>query len=260
MAEIKTTSLGADGKPIAQVVVIDKESGTETPVNVSTCAEAVTCSRGMTMEDHLANLYGHTQGEGAHLTAEQKANLETKTGAQEKATDAKNAAIATAALLVESAKTYAAADATEKATAARDAAYKHTNDLAKVVGNHTADNSNPHGVTAAQVGLGNVPNKSTNNQQPTYEPSSALEELVSGETMGTAFGKIAKAIVEFISHFGNKSNPHSVTASQVGAIPKSGGTMSGALTVKGLKLTEGIDYGTSLPASGTKGQIFFLQD
>lgn len=260
MAEIETVAVASDGTPIATIAVIDKEAGTETPVNVSTCAEAVTCSQGVTMEEHLANLYGHAQDEGAHLTAEHKANLETKTGAQEKATAAKDAAIAAASLLAENAVTTAAADASDKAVAAREAAYKYTDAAAKVLEDHKADNSNPHGVTAAQVGLGNVPNKSTNNQQPTYTEATTLAALESGETLATAFGKIAKAVVDLIAHIANKSNPHGVTASQAGAVPKSGGTMTGTLTVNGIKLTEGMDYGTTLPTTGTKGQLFFLQD
>lgn len=41
------------------------------------------------------------------------------------------------------------------------------------------------------------------------------------------------------------------------ALPKAGGTMTGRLTVKGLSLTANTDYGTTLPAAGTKGRIFF---
>ena len=41
------------------------------------------------------------------------------------------------------------------------------------------------------------------------------------------------------------------------ALPRTGGTMSGALTVNGVILTEGVDYGTELPAAGTKGRLFF---
>ena len=71
-------------------------------------------------------------------------------------------------------------------------------------------------ITKANVGLGSVPNVTTNNQTPTYTEASSLTALVSGETLATAFGKIKKAISDFISHKGSTSNPHSVTKSQVG--------------------------------------------
>lgn len=81
---------------------------------------------------------------------------------------------------------------------------------------HIASKSNPHGVTAAQIGLGNVPNVSTNNQAPTYTVPTALSALTSGEILSTAFGKLARAVLELISHIGNKSNPHTVTKAQIG--------------------------------------------
>lgn len=70
--------------------------------------------------------------------------------------------------------------------------------------------------TATMVGLGNVPNVATNDQTPTYSEESALTGLTSGEALSTAFGKIKKAISSLISHIANTSNPHSVTAAQVG--------------------------------------------
>ncbi|MBE5830802.1 MAG: hypothetical protein E7306_03575 [Butyrivibrio sp.] len=81
---------------------------------------------------------------------------------------------------------------------------------------HTADTSNPHNVTKTQVGLGNVPNVSTNDQTPTYTEAASNTELTSGETLSTAFGKIAKAIKSFIAHLADTSNPHRVTKSQLG--------------------------------------------
>ena len=75
---------------------------------------------------------------------------------------------------------------------------------------------NPHNVTASEVGLGNVPNVATNDQTPTYTVCNSNTELTSGETLTSAFGKIAKAVSSFISHLANVSNPHSVTKSQVG--------------------------------------------
>lgn len=70
--------------------------------------------------------------------------------------------------------------------------------------NHTGDRSNPHGVTAAQVGLGNVPNVSTNDQTPTYPDNQSLSNLQSGETMQTAFGKIRTAVANLITHLSDK--------------------------------------------------------
>lgn len=81
---------------------------------------------------------------------------------------------------------------------------------------HKTDKSNPHSVTKAQVGLGNVPNVSTNDQTPIYTVPTANAGLVSGEKLGTAFGKIARAVASLIAHIANKSNPHSVTQAQVG--------------------------------------------
>ena len=81
---------------------------------------------------------------------------------------------------------------------------------------HTSDKSNPHAVTKAQVGLGNVPNVATNNQTPTYSQASTLANLTSGEKLSVSFGKIMKAIADFITHKNSTSNPHRVTKSQVG--------------------------------------------
>ena len=81
---------------------------------------------------------------------------------------------------------------------------------------HLANRSNPHGVTKSQVGLGNVPNVTTNNQTPTYTVGQTLTALVSGETLTVAMGKLAKAVVDLQSHLANRSNPHGVTKAQVG--------------------------------------------
>lgn len=82
--------------------------------------------------------------------------------------------------------------------------------------NHAANKSNPHGVAKSQVGLSEVPNVTTNNQAPTYTVPSALSNLVSGEILSTAFGKLSRCVSSLISHLGNASNPHSVTKAQIG--------------------------------------------
>mgnify|MGYP000062538391 CR=1 FL=1 len=91
-----------------------------------------------------------------------------------------------------------------------------TDETLNTLNEHTKNIENPHKVTAQQVGLGNVPNVTTDNQTPTFTQSSTLSEINSGEKLSTLFGKIKKAIVDLISHLANTSNPHSVTKSQVG--------------------------------------------
>ncbi|MCH5192180.1 MAG: hypothetical protein J1F23_08465 [Oscillospiraceae bacterium] len=82
---------------------------------------------------------------------------------------------------------------------------------------HTENTQNPHGVTKAQVGLENVPNVATNDQTPTYTDTTVLATLSSGEKLSTAFSKIKLAITRIINHLSDGSNPHGVSASQVGA-------------------------------------------
>lgn len=269
--------LATNGKPIATVNVTDKETGAVTPVNVSTCAEAVVCNQGIPMQIHLQNLYEHAEDDGAHLSAEEKAALETTEGAQEKADSAKAEAITSASLMVESAKTAAALDATSKAIGARDAANRYTDKTTKPLCEHAESKDNPHNVTAEQVGLGNVPNKSTNDLQPTYAEAEVLAPLTSGERLAAAFGKIAKAISTLISHIGNKANPHGVTPAQIGAAAATHTHDASAIT-KGTLASErlptipmmvGVEYATTerfmgkvvyvklvsfgnLPSNGTK--------
>ena len=114
---------------------------------------------------------------------------------------------------------------------------------------HVADKTNSHKVTKEQVGLGNVPNVSTNNQTPTYTLPQVETELVSGETMGTAFGKIAKAVKSFIAHLSNKSNPHGNTPEQIGAA-KSEHTHSAADVNTGTLSPQRGGTGISSPTSG----------
>lgn len=253
------SAMATNGKPIAAVKVIDKATGKEVPVNIFTCTEAVICNAGIPMQVHLQNLYGHAEDAEAHLTAGEKQNLETKEGAQAKATAAKTEAITASSLEIAAAKTAAEEDATSKATAARTAAYKYADGIAAEVKAHKKDIDNPHRVTARQVGLGNVPNKATNDLQPTYTEATLLDNLASGERLTIAFGKIAKAISSLIAHLTNTANPHNVTASQTGSLPTNGGIMTGTITTNGIVLTEGKDYGDTLPETGVKGQLFFLK-
>ena len=81
---------------------------------------------------------------------------------------------------------------------------------------HVENHSNPHEVTKAQVGLGNVPNVSTNNQTPTFLSTPNLEELTSGETMRVLFTKLKAAVKALIDHIAG-DNPHGTTPASIGA-------------------------------------------
>lgn len=65
---------------------------------------------------------------------------------------------------------------------------------------HVNATNNPHGVTKAQLGLGNVPNVATNDQEPTFEEASTLENIASGEKFSVILGKIKKAITYLTTH------------------------------------------------------------
>lgn len=110
-------------------------------------------------------------------------------------------------------------------------------------------------ITKANIGLGNVPNVTTNNQTPTFTAASTLATLTSGEKLSTSFGKIAKAISDLISHIGNTSNPHSVTASQVGL--GNVGNFKAVSTVanQGLTTTEKTNARTNIGAGTGDGTV-----
>lgn len=75
------------------------------------------------------------------------------------------------------------------------------------VDSHIANKSNPHGVTKAQVGLGNV-----NNTSDTDKPVSTAQATAIADAK--AAGTNAQANLN--THTQNKSNPHNVTRDQLG--------------------------------------------
>ena len=83
---------------------------------------------------------------------------------------------------------------------------------------HTTNKSNPHGVTKSQVGLGNVPNVTTNNQTPTFSVASTRVNIVSGETLSVILGKVMKFFtdlktVAFSGSYNDLSNKPTIPAS-----------------------------------------------
>ena len=67
---------------------------------------------------------------------------------------------------------------------------------------HPSDTSNPHSVTATQVGLGNVDNTADADKPISTATQTALDDKADDS--------------DLTSHTSNTSNPHSVTAAQVG--------------------------------------------
>lgn len=72
---------------------------------------------------------------------------------------------------------------------------------------HTSNKSNPHSVTKAQVGLGNVNNTSDANKPVSTAQATAIADAKKAGT---------DAQTNLDTHTANKSNPHGVTKAQVG--------------------------------------------
>lgn len=98
---------------------------------------------------------------------------------------------------------------------------------------------NPHKISAKTVGLEKVPNVNTNDQTPTYTVPASLQALVSGEKISIAFGKIARAVQNLISHLNSKQNPHGVTAEQVSAAAKTHNHSTSDINSGTLSITRG---------------------
>lgn len=95
-----------------------------------------------------------------------------------------------------------------------------TAELTQALTDHVKNKDNPHNVTKTQVGLGLVPNVTTNDQTPTFEEAEKDEELKSGDKLSIQFGKLTKIVKTVISHISDKKNPHSITADAIGAAEK----------------------------------------
>lgn len=64
--------------------------------------------------------------------------------------------------------------------------------------------------------------------------------------------KFGTSTATVLSNKGTWVNPRDTTK-----LPLGGGTMTGTVVIKGIRGTSGTDYGDTLPASGTEGQLFF---
>lgn len=113
---------------------------------------------------------------------------------------------------------------------------------------HKNDKSNPHQVTAAQVGAIPTTEKGVANGVATLGsdgkvPSTQLPEM-NYDPAGSAAGVQAN----LTAHINNRNNPHQVTASQIGAVPT-------ARTVNGKPLTGNISLTAGDVGAATKGYV-----
>ena len=145
--------------------------------------------------------------------------------------------------------------AQDAADQAQDAADKAATDSASALGAHTSNKSNPHAVTKAQVGLGNVDNLAAAAYFTTLSSTSATNLSA---TIGGTVRTIAALYATYLggqpssyyataaaltSHTGNKSNPHSVSFNQLSSHPTTveGYGITNALTDDdGIALSEAI--------------------
>ena len=91
---------------------------------------------------------------------------------------------------------------------------------------HVNNKKNPHDVTKEQVGLGNVPNVTPEDQQPVYSEDvtavtetdgvKSLPNISSKEKMGSILQKVRSAIAAFIGHL-NAKNPHGLAPEDISA-------------------------------------------
>lgn len=104
----------------------------------------------------------------------------------------------------------------------------------------------------------------------TVTPTTSRQTAVAAKKYTTGVVYVAPIPSQYIVPSGTKSitgnGTYDVTqyasaevnVDMSGYLLKSGGTMTGALTLDVMKGKSGINYGASLPSSGSSGQIFFL--
>jgi hypothetical protein len=93
-------------------------------------------------------------------------------------------------------------------------------DRGKTAYDHSQTTGNPHGTTASDVGLGNVPNVSTNDQTPTFTQASTRNNIASGDKLSVILGKVQKFFndlktVAFSGSYTDLTNTPTIPAAQV---------------------------------------------
>jgi fructose-specific component phosphotransferase system IIB-like protein len=120
---------------------------------------------------------------------------------------------------------------------------------------HAADISNPHGTTAAQVGAisdsadtvadGHIGSRTADQAQTPSGNSGTLNQWLNwiANRIRTITGAAdwydapATTLAAAAAHAAGQSNPHATTAAQTGALPLSGGTMTGPMEMSNNAVT-----------------------
>lgn len=161
-----------------------------------------------------------------------------------------------------------------------------TSDTAKASGQHLVITDSNNKICRSAITLGTATNTYLRNDGTWATPPDTNKYHKTGSWSGLTYtatavnsadelkftvpsaSTSAAGAVQLSSATNSTSTALAATASAVkaaydlanGKVSRSGDTMTGMLTVKGLKGTSGTDYGTTLPSSGETGQIFFLAD
>lgn len=94
--------------------------------------------------------------------------------------------------------------------------------------------------------------------QPLYEKDTHKLKVGDGSTQAKSLPYIKVDTDSSLSSTSTNPIQNKVVNTELRKkLPLAGGTMTGALTTKGIKLTSGTDYGTTLPSSSTTNQLFF---
>lgn len=94
--------------------------------------------------------------------------------------------------------------------------------------------------------------------QPLYETDTNKLKVGDGSTQAKSLPYVKVDTDSALSSTSTNPVQNKVINTELGKkLSTSGGTMTGALTTKGIKLTSGTDYGTTLPSSPATNQLFF---
>lgn len=94
--------------------------------------------------------------------------------------------------------------------------------------------------------------------QPLYETDTKKLKVGDGSTQAKSLPYVKVDTDSALSSTSTNPVQNKVVKTELGKkLSLSGGTMTGALTTKGIKLTSGTDYGTALPSSPATNQLFF---